>query len=83
MQQFSQIRCNSQVQPQEYTDVNTWTFLFSSFPPAPLSIDTHSVSHSVVSDSLQPRGRWPTRLLCPSTEIPLESEAACILALDP
>ena len=24
-----------------------------------------SVSHSVVSDSLWPRGLWPTKLLCP------------------
>ena len=27
--------------------------------------ETGSVSHSVVSDSLQPHGLWPARLLCP------------------
>ena len=52
-----------------------WTFvgkvisllfiMLSSFVKAFLPRHTSSVSHSVVSNSLQPHGLWPTRLLCP------------------
>ena len=39
--------------------------MLSSFVKAFLPRHTSSVSHSVVSNSLQPHGLWPTRLLCP------------------
>ena len=52
-----------------------WTFvgkvmsllfiMLSNFVKAFLPRHSSSVSHSVVSDSLWPRGLWPTRLLCP------------------
>ena len=52
-----------------------WTFvgkvmsllliMLSSFVKAFLPRHSSSVSHSVVSNSLQPHGLWPTRLLCP------------------
>ena len=36
-----------------------------------------SVSHSVMSDSLQCRGLWPTRLLCPWNSLGKNTGVGC------
>ena len=37
----------------------------STFSPESVKSESENVRHSVMSDSLQPRGLWPTRLLRP------------------
>ena len=56
----------------------TWRLVFFSFFLSPrFSFCVWVLSHSVISDSLWPRGRQPSRLLCPRDFPGKNTEAGC------
>ena len=53
--------------PSELSGLNMWPQVLKSTCPVACSLGyvLSMLSHPVISNSLQPHGLWPTRLLCP------------------